>query len=98
MFSFKNEKIAGDITILCMYTKSQNIWGAVPEIQSKTIFCHSGQFFPLYPFNNPQNQIVEKMKEASGEVIILHMCTKNQGYVMYASWDMECDRHNFLSI
>ena len=84
MFSFKNEKIAGDITILCMCTKSHNI-GAVPEIQSKTIFCHSGQFFPLYPFNNPQNQNFEKMKKAPGEVIILHICTKNQGYVMYDS-------------
>ena len=38
-----------------------------------------------------------KKKKAHGDVIILHMCTKNHNHMMYASWDMECDRRNFLS-
>ena len=25
------------------------------------------------------------------------MCTKNHNHMMHASWDMECDRHDFLS-
>ena len=25
------------------------------------------------------------------------MCTKNYDHMIYASWDMECHRHNFLS-
>ena len=25
------------------------------------------------------------------------MCTINDNHMMYGSWDMECDRHNFLS-
>ena len=37
------------------------------------------------------------MSKASGDVIILHMCTKNHNHTMHASWDMEYDRHNFLS-
>ena len=37
------------------------------------------------------------MNKASGDVIILHMCTKNHNHTMHASWDMEYDRHNFLS-
>ena len=37
------------------------------------------------------------MKKAPGDVIILHMCTKNHDHMMYASWDVECDRENFLS-
>ena len=28
---------------------------------------------------------------------ILHMCTINDSHMMYGSWDMEHDRHNFLS-
>ena len=36
--------------------------------------------------------------EVSGDVIILHMCTKNHNHMMYASWDMEYDRHKFFVI
>ena len=36
------------------------------------------------------------MKKASGDVMILHMCTKNHDHMMYAFSDMECDRQ-FLS-
>ena len=50
---------------------------SVPEIQGETdiIFCHFGPFFPPFtPSNNQQNQHFEKMKKASGDVIVLHMC------------------------
>ena len=30
--------------------------------------------------------------------IILHMYTKNLNHLMYASWDMECGRHNLCTI
>ena len=42
-----------------------------------------GAFF--YPPDNPENQNFEKMKKASGDVITLHMCTKNHNHMMYAS-------------
>ena len=40
----------------------------------------------------------EKMKkwkkylEVSGDVIILHICTKNHNHIMYRSWDIRHDR------
>ena len=37
------------------------------------------------------------MKKLSGDVIILHMCTKNHKHMIYTSRDMQCNRHNFLS-
>ena len=43
-------------------------------------------FCPLTPL------ITQRM----GDVIILHMCTKNHDHMMYASWDMECNSYNFL--
>ena len=55
------------------------------------------EFFCLFTPNNLENQNAEKMKKVSGDVIILHMCTKNQDHMMHASWDMECNRHNILS-
>ena len=37
------------------------------------------------------------MKKFAGDIIILHICTKNHNHIMYGSWDMEPDRQNFLS-
>ena len=49
-------------------------------------------FCPFYPPNNPKNENFAKMKNAPGDIIILHMCTINDNDMMYGSWDMECDR------
>ena len=38
------------------------------------------------------------MEKSAGDVIILYMCTKNHNYMMYGSWDTECDRQNFFFI
>ena len=54
-------------------------------------------FFALLPPKNPKNQNFEKMIKIAGDIIILHMCTKNHNPIMYGSWDTEWDRQNFLS-
>ena len=53
-----------------------------------------GYFLPFYPPNSPKNQNFEKMKKNPGDIIILHMCTKNYDQMMYGSWDMVHDRCN----
>ena len=58
-----------------------------------SIFCPLTPSPP--PINNPENQNFEKMKKASEDFIILHLCTKNHNHMMYACWYMECDRHIF---
>ena len=59
------------------------MWRMVPEIWSTTdiMFCPS-PFFVLLP---PE------------EIIILQMHAINDSHMMYGSWDMECNRQNFLS-
>ena len=52
-------------------------------------------FCPFTPYH-PENGNIEKMKKASGHIIILHMCTKNDDHMMYGS--LECYKHNFLPI
>ena len=50
-------------------------------------------FLPFYPPNKPENQNFEKLKKththtdtkAPGDIIILHICTKNYDHMMYAS-------------
>ena len=39
-----------------------------------------------------KNQIFEKMKQIAGDIIILHMCTKNHSHMRCSSWDTEWDR------
>ena len=75
------KKIKGDI-ILHMYTKNHNhIRYSSWDMEWDRMFVIFDQFLPFHPPNNPQNQNFEKMKKASGGVIILHMCTKNQDHM-----------------
>ena len=37
------------------------------------------------------------MEKTFGDTIILDMCILNDNHVIYGSWDMEQDQHNFLS-
>ena len=53
-----------------------------------------GHFLPFYPPKSPKNQSFEKIKKPPGDIIILHMYNKNYDQMMYASWDMVCDRCN----
>ena len=39
-----------------------------------------------------KNQDLKNMKKNPGDIIILHMCTKNYDHIMYSSWDMFHDR------
>ena len=50
------------------------------------------QFLPFYSSNNLENQNFKKMKETSGDIIILHKCTINDNHMMYVSWVMKSDR------
>ena len=54
-------------------------------------------FLPFYPPNNLKNQNFEKWKKYGG-IITIHLRTTNDDHMMYGSWDMEHDRHNFLSL
>ena len=56
----------------------------------RAIFC---RFTPLI---TPKIEILKKWKKPSGDTIILHMCTIHDNHMMYGSWDMKCDRQNFL--
>ena len=52
------------------------------------ISCH---FTPL----TAQKRGLQKVKKATGDIIILQKCTKNHDHVLYCSWDMACDTCNF---
>ena len=64
------------------------IWFMVPEISIVTdrISCHFGPFFALLPPYSSKNENFKKMNTTPGDIIILHMCTKNHDHMLYCSW------------
>ena len=56
-----------------------------------------GYFLHFYCPNSPKNQNFEKMNKTPGDIIILHMCTKNHDQIIYSSWNMVHDRCNYFS-
>ena len=69
------------------------IWYTVPEIWNMTdvTVFHFGIFFALLPPLTAQKiKISKKWKKTPGDIIILHMCTKNYDQ-MFGSLKMVCD-------
>ena len=60
-----------------------------------TIF---GPFTPPTPLHNSKNQNFEKMERTSGDIMILHKCTINDNYMIYGSWDINCNSQIFFVI
>ena len=54
-------------------------------------FSILGYFLPFYPITAQNIKTFKEMKKMPGDIIILHMCTKNYDQVMYGSWDMMRD-------
>ena len=75
--------------------KTMIICYTVPEIRCVTdvilIFCF-GYFLPFYCPNNPKTQNFTKMEKTSGDIIILHMHTKNNDHMISGSWNIVFDR------
>ena len=70
----------------------------VPEIFSTTdrMFCHFRPFFALLtPYQPKKSKFLKNVKNLR-DIIIWHMCTINDNDMMYGSYDMKHDKHNFL--
>ena len=94
------KKNHGDIIILHMCTINDNhiIYGSWDVECGRQNFLSFWTIFLISPPpKNLKNQNFEKMKKSPEDIIILQMCTINKNHMMYDSWDMECDRQNFLS-
>ena len=69
----------------------------VPGILCMTdviIFHFRPLFALLFPKTARKIKILKKWKKLHGDIIILHMCTKNYDQMIYGSWDMVRDRCN----
>ena len=73
--------------------QSYDVWFLRYEVWRTEFFVILDRFLPFYP-PPPSPLTIQK----SGDIVILHMCTKNDNHIMYGSWDMKRDRQNFLSL
>ena len=81
---------------LCTTNDNHMMYGSWDIKCDRIFFLILDYILPFYSSNNQENLNFEKMKNMPGD-ITLHMCTINENLMMYGSWDMEHDRHNFLS-
>ena len=90
----------GDIILLHMHTINEDHMIYYPwDIRwyKQSFFVILGHFLPFEPPNNLEKQNFEKIKKKPGYIITLHLCTTND-IMIYASWDMECNRLNVFFI
>ena len=81
----KMKKRPEDIIILHKCTKNHNHMLYAPEkwrVTGAIVIFHFGLFFALL---QPKKLKSKKMKKTSGDIIILHMCSKNYDQMMYGS-------------
>ena len=91
---WKNEKNA--CTILHLHNKNHDLIALQflrYRARQTKIFIILGHFMLFYPL--PQKLKKSKFwenKKTPGDIIMLHLCTKNQDDTIYSSWGMERDR------
>ena len=75
--------------------QSCDVWFLSKGAWQTEFFVILDYFLNSYPLTTWKNQNLKKVKKTPGN-IILHMCTINDNHMMYGSWDMEHEGHNFL--
>ena len=91
----KMKKAHGDIIILHMCIKNYNqmVYGSWDMVRDRcnSYFSFWAIFCSFTPLRTQKIKIWKKWKKNPGDIIILHMCTKNDDQMMYGSWDMVHD-------
>ena len=94
------KKLPGDIIILhrCNINDNHMMYGSWDTKCDRGFFVILDYFYPFTTLTTQKIQILKKMKNLPGDIIILHKCTINDNHIRYGSWDMERDRQNFFVI
>ena len=93
----KVKKTTGDLVILqtCIKNHDCMLYCSWDMVRDKcNCYFLFWAIFPLPPpITAPKNKMKKKWKKKMpGDIIILHICTKNYNQMMYSSWDMVQDR------
>ena len=95
----KMKKTLEDIKLKLCTTNDDHMiygsWDVESNIHNFLLFW--AIFCPFTPLTTRKIKILKKNKKTL-YFIISHLCTTNENHMMYVSWDMESNRHDFLSI
>ena len=91
---FKKAWKYSHFTHVCHKWQSYDVWFLTHEEWQTEFFVILDCSLPFYSTNNPKNQNFGKLKKTTGDIIILHKCTKNHDHTLYCSLDMTCNRPN----
>ena len=69
---------------MCTKNHNHDAWFLRCRVRQAKHFVILDHFLSLYPLKNPGDQNFEKMKKATENIIILHMCTEDLNHMMYA--------------
>ena len=84
-------------TFICTINEDHMIYG------SWNIRCDRQKFSIFWAIFCPVSLLttwkikILTLKKTTGDTTILHICTINDNHMIHGSWDIKCDRHNFLS-
>ena len=76
--------------------QSYDAWFLRYGMQQTEYFIILDCFSPFYPLTTQKIKILKKWKKRL-EILSFYTFNINDNHMMYGSWDIECDRHNFLS-
>ena len=69
----KMKKASGDYFDVCTKNHGHDVCFLIYEVRQTQLFIILGQFLLFDPTNNMENQNLEKMEKAPGDIILLHM-------------------------
>ena len=82
----KMKKVGGDhFTHVYHKSQSYDVRFLRCGMRQTEFFDILGHFLSCNPHNDSENRNFEKMKKTPGDIILLHMCTINDNYMMYDS-------------
>ena len=76
---------------MCTINQDHGAWLLRYKVQRTKFFVILGHLLSFDPPNNPKNQNLNR------DIIILHLCTKNDDHMVYGFWYIKHNRQIFLS-
>ena len=93
----KMKKMLEKLSVYTLYQKlhSHEVLFLRYRVRDKTC-CNFGSFLHFYPLTTQKIKILKEQKKHL-KMSSFYWSVPKITIISYCSWDMECDRHNFLS-
>ena len=93
---YDNDRYKWEVTLNGKITHMWRRWGTTQNL----LLAFIDELWKIWKSEFWKNEKKKKKKKITGDINILHMCTKNYNHMKYSSWDTELGRFflSFLAI